>query len=165
MYQKWWMKILFLTCQPRSLKLTYSSCFLHPSLEIPRLSEIENMQMWCQSWLIKILSYDDEFVFFQAPVAASTAFSASWTVLWGLERLDWRPFWPWAERTLRNRTSLVLKKTTKKGCLSWGTLPVTKPASREFLLWPTGGDKRNYRLNAPKTHISIGTKHYLFILI
>ncbi len=39
------MKVLNYTCHPRSLKLTYSSCFLHPSLEMPRLPEIENMHV------------------------------------------------------------------------------------------------------------------------
>lgn len=77
----------------------------------------------------------------QTPVAASTAFSASCTVFWDLERLDWRPLWPGAERMLRKRTSLALKKATMKGCLSWGPLPVNSPASWGLLLWPTGGDR------------------------
>lgn len=88
-------------------------------------------------------SHDCEIWRVQVPVAASTAFNASWTVLWGLERLDWRPLWPWAERMLRKRTSLALKKATMKGCLSWGPLPVTSPASWGFLFWPTEGDRKN----------------------
>lgn len=70
------------------------------------------------------------------PVAASTAFSASWTVLCGLERLEWRPLWPWAERMWRKRTSLDLKKATRKACFSWTPLPVNSPASRGVLLKP-----------------------------
>ena len=84
--------------------------------------------------------YSDDIWKGQTPVAASTAFSASCTVLWGLERLDCRPLWPWAERMLRKRTSLALKKATMKGCLSWGPLPVSSPTSWVLLLWPTGGD-------------------------
>lgn len=139
------MKVLNCTCHPKSLKLTYSSCFLHPSLEMPRLSEIDNMQVWVHTSIEGQLVchenrvYGGEIWRVQVPVAASTAFSASWTVLWGLERLAWRPLWPWAERTLRKRTSLALKKATMKGCFSWDPLPVTSPASRGFLLWPTEG--------------------------
>lgn len=40
------MKVLNYTCHPKSLKLTYSSCFLHPSLVMPRLSEGEKMHVW-----------------------------------------------------------------------------------------------------------------------
>lgn len=111
-----------------------------------------------RSKLIRV--YYNEIWKVEAPVAASTALSASWTVLWGLERLDWRPLCPWAERTLRKRTSLALKKATMKGCLSWGPLPVTSPASWGFLLWPAEGDRVN-KMNCKSqplkmtTHLSL----------
>lgn len=80
------MKVLNYTCHPKSLKLTYSSCFLHPSLEIPRLSEIKNMLVKVIPSMTRI--YNGEIWRVRVPFAASTAFSASWTVLWGLERLE-----------------------------------------------------------------------------
>lgn len=144
------MKVANHTCHPKSLKLTYSSCFLQPSLEIPEFSEIRNMRRNndnSQSVSLSVILFPTQrnknLWRVQAPFAASTAFSASWTVLCGLEPLEWRPLWPWAERMLRKRTSLALKKATMNGCLSWGLLPVTRPASWGFFIWPTKGDRKN----------------------
>lgn len=86
------------------------------------------------------------------PAAASATFSASWGVLGFLERLGLRPLWPWAERTLRRRTSVALKKATMKGCLSWGPLPSSSPTSLGFILWPLGGDRKTCTLQS-RVHI------------
>lgn len=67
--------------------------------------------------------------------------SASWPLA-VLERLGLRCLLPpCAERILRMWTSVALKKATMKGCLLWGPLRPTSPATHGFTLWPAGGDR------------------------
>lgn len=66
--------------------------------------------------------------------------SASWPLV-VFERLGLRCLLlPCAERMLRMWTSVALKKATMKGCLLWGPLRPTSPATHGFTLWPVGGD-------------------------
>lgn len=72
--------------------------------------------------------------------------SASWPLA-VLERLGLRCLLPpCAERMLRIWTSVALKKATMKGCLLWGPLRPTSPATHGFTLWPAGGDTYNTHL-------------------
>lgn len=67
--------------------------------------------------------------------------SASWPLA-VLERLGLRCLLPpCAERMLRMWTSVALKKATMKGCLLWGPLRPTSPATHGLTLWPAGGDR------------------------
>lgn len=95
--------------------------------------------------------------------------SASW-LLALLERLGLRCLLPpCAERMLRMWTSVALKKATMKGCLLWGPLRPTSPATHGFTLWPAGGDRETFASlcctsNATDTvHLAYGTNHQTFL--
>lgn len=76
--------------------------------------------------------------------------NASWPLA-VLERLGLRCLLPpCAERMLRMWTSVALKKATMKGCLLWGPLRPTSPATHGFRLWPEGGDREMF---ASRNHV------------